>query len=86
MNTLARGAHTFFEAAEAFGLMTEGEEWHTQCLNEANDFAMPCILQYWFAKILNCMVLDPKDMWNGHYLGVSPKKISRNILNYLFYP
>ncbi len=42
---------TFFGAAKALGLMVDGEEWH-QCLNEADRYAMPRMMQNIYATIL----------------------------------
>jgi hypothetical protein len=46
--------------------MVDGEEWH-HCLNEADMYAMPRMMQNMFATILmNCEVLDPRDQWDRH--------------------
>jgi hypothetical protein len=38
-----------------------------KCLNEADMYAMPRMMQNLFATILiNCKVLDPNDLWDRH--------------------
>jgi hypothetical protein len=41
----AQEHQTLFEAAKAFGSMVDGEEWHN-CLNEADMYAMPRMMQH----------------------------------------